>query len=76
MDEQLKALLEDINAMKNCQEETRQEMQKDQEKTRQEMQKGQEETKHEMQKGLENVQKCQEELKNSLEEKINMWKTE
>ncbi|GFS47179.1 uncharacterized protein TNCV_2053471 [Trichonephila clavipes] len=35
------------------------------------MQKGQEETKQETQKGLENVQKCQDKLKNSLEEKIN-----
>ncbi|GFW77834.1 uncharacterized protein TNCV_3404091 [Trichonephila clavipes] len=67
MDEQLKALLEGINALKNGQEETKQEMQK----SLDHMQRSQEEIKQEMQKGLENVQKCQEELKNSLEEKIN-----
>ncbi|GFU50484.1 uncharacterized protein TNCV_2042841, partial [Trichonephila clavipes] len=74
-----------LDHMQRSQEETKQEMQKGQEETKQEMQKGQqemqksldhmqrnqEETKQEMQKGLENVQKCQEELKNSLEEKIN-----
>ncbi|PRD34451.1 UNVERIFIED_CONTAM: hypothetical protein NCL1_14558 [Trichonephila clavipes] len=87
MDEQLKTLLEGINSLKNSQEETRQEMQKDQvemqkglEETRQEMQKGVEETRQkmqkdqqEMQKDLENVQKFQE-LNYSLEEKINSVK--
>ncbi|GFX37837.1 transposable element Tcb2 transposase [Trichonephila clavipes] len=67
MDEQLKALLEGINALKNGQEETKERMQN--------MQISQEETKNElkdrMEKGLENVQKCQEDLKNSLEKKID-----
>ncbi|GFV58538.1 uncharacterized protein TNCV_4337631 [Trichonephila clavipes] len=68
MDEQLKALLEGINALKNGQEETRQEMQKGVDDTKNElkdrMEKGQEETKQEM-------QKCQEDLKNALEKKID-----
>ncbi|GFX97823.1 HTH_Tnp_Tc3_2 domain-containing protein [Trichonephila clavipes] len=68
MDEQLKALLEGINALKKSgQEETKERMgniQRSQEETR----KGQ----LEMQKGLENVQKSQEETKEGLkvEEKI------
>ncbi|GFV62217.1 uncharacterized protein TNCV_2034951 [Trichonephila clavipes] len=53
MDEQLKALLEGINALKNGQE-TRQEMQKGQV----EMQKGLEETKQEMQKGQQGMEKA------------------
>ncbi|GFU76470.1 uncharacterized protein TNCV_3620751 [Trichonephila clavipes] len=60
MDEQLKDLLEGINALKNGQEETRQEIQKgkveiqkDLEETNQEMKKGQQG----MEKGVENVQK-------------------
>ncbi|GFT40297.1 hypothetical protein TNCV_627841 [Trichonephila clavipes] len=73
IDEHLKALLEGIS-LKSGQEETG-EMQKGLDDTKNElkerMEKGQEETKQEMQKGLENVQKCREELKNSLEEKIN-----
>ncbi|GFT70884.1 uncharacterized protein TNCV_4163651 [Trichonephila clavipes] len=69
MDEQLKALLEGINALKSGQD-----MQKSQgengeyaEETKQEMQKFE----LGMEKGLENVQKCQEDLKNSLEKKID-----
>ncbi|GFU01373.1 uncharacterized protein TNCV_1215471 [Trichonephila clavipes] len=58
MDEQLKSLLEGINALKSGQD-----MQKSQEETKQEIQKFQQG----MEKGLENVQKCQEDLKNSLE---------
>ncbi|GFV55765.1 uncharacterized protein TNCV_167511 [Trichonephila clavipes] len=74
MDEQLKALLEGINPMKSGQEETKERMEKGQ----REMQK---ERPPRNKKGLENVQKCQEELKNSLEEKINCgrqnsWKNE
>ncbi|GFX18206.1 uncharacterized protein TNCV_4305081 [Trichonephila clavipes] len=60
IDEQLKALLEGINALKNGQEETRQEMQKGLEY----MQKSQEETKERMEKG-------QEDLRNTLEKKID-----
>ncbi|GFW53712.1 hypothetical protein TNCV_1078131 [Trichonephila clavipes] len=75
MDEQLKALLEGINALKNGQEDTRQEMQKGLE----DMQKIQEETKNElkdrMEKGQEETKKemqnCQEDLKNTLEKKID-----
>ncbi|GFX02677.1 uncharacterized protein TNCV_2011211 [Trichonephila clavipes] len=67
MDEQLKALLEGINALKNGQEETR--------RGQEEMQKGLDDTKNElkdrMEKGLENVHKCQEYLKNTLEKKID-----
>ncbi|GFX59837.1 hypothetical protein TNCV_4130801 [Trichonephila clavipes] len=76
MDEQLKTLLEGINALKNGQEETRQEMQKCLEETRQEMQKGLKETRQEMQKrqeemqkGVEDMQKRQEETKNELKER-------
>ncbi|GFS99132.1 uncharacterized protein TNCV_822531 [Trichonephila clavipes] len=71
MDEQLKALLEGINALKNSQEETTQEMQKSLE----DMQKSQEETKNElkerMEKGQEETKKGQEDVKNSLEKKID-----
>ncbi|GFW25140.1 uncharacterized protein TNCV_2261981 [Trichonephila clavipes] len=75
MDEQLKALLEDINALKSGQEETKERMEN--------MQRTQEEFKNElkegMQKGLdytknelkERMEKCQEELKGSLEKKID-----
>ncbi|GFX49246.1 hypothetical protein TNCV_294111 [Trichonephila clavipes] len=67
MDEQLKALLEGINALKNGQEEARQEMQNGLDDTKNELkdriEKGQEETKQEMQKGLEDMQKSQEEAK-------------
>ncbi|GFT08309.1 uncharacterized protein TNCV_1439081 [Trichonephila clavipes] len=69
MDEQLKALLEGINALKSGQD-----MQKSQEETKEKMenmQKSQEETKNElknrMEKNLENVHKCQEDLRNTLE---------
>ncbi|GFY13438.1 hypothetical protein TNCV_1803091 [Trichonephila clavipes] len=55
MDEQLKALLEGVNALKNGQEETRQKMQKGQV----EMQKRLEKTRREMHKGLEDMQKSQ-----------------
>ncbi|GFX87612.1 hypothetical protein TNCV_2465051 [Trichonephila clavipes] len=82
MDEQLKVLLEGINALKNGQEETRQEMQKCLVDTKNELkdriEKGEEQTKQEMQKGLEDMQKgqermqkCQEDLKNTLEKKID-----
>ncbi|GFT37352.1 uncharacterized protein TNCV_4285021 [Trichonephila clavipes] len=57
MDEQLKTLLEGMNALKNGQEETRQEMQK-----------GMDDTKNELKKRME---KGQEDLKNSLEKKID-----
>ncbi|GFU56952.1 hypothetical protein TNCV_1194681 [Trichonephila clavipes] len=59
MDEQTKALLEGINALKNDQEETRQEMQKVLEETRQEMQ-----------KGLEGMQKSEAETKIELKERM------
>ncbi|GFW53871.1 uncharacterized protein TNCV_2446631 [Trichonephila clavipes] len=78
MDEQLKALLEGINALKNGQGETRQEMQKGLDDTKNElkdrMEKGQEETKQEMQKLVEEkVQEVGEEIeriKEQVEEKI------
>ncbi|GFX85073.1 uncharacterized protein TNCV_4999021 [Trichonephila clavipes] len=56
MDEQLKALLEGINTLKNSQEETKQEMQKGLEN---------------VQKSQEETRKGQEELKNSVENKIH-----
>ncbi|GFV98470.1 retrovirus-related Pol polyprotein from transposon 412 [Trichonephila clavipes] len=64
--EQLKALLEGINALKSRQEETKERlehMQRSQEETR----KGQQE----MQKGLEGMQKSQEETKNKLKDRID-----
>ncbi|GFW97340.1 hypothetical protein TNCV_3091781 [Trichonephila clavipes] len=64
MDEQLKALLEGINALKNGQEETRQEMQKGLDDTKNEL-------KDRIEKGQERMQKCQEDLKNALEKKID-----
>ncbi|GFS61522.1 hypothetical protein TNCV_4312291 [Trichonephila clavipes] len=64
MDEQLKVLLEGINALKNGQEEIRQEMQKSQEETKNELN-------ERMEKGQEETKKCQEDLKNSLEKKID-----
>ncbi|GFW95137.1 uncharacterized protein TNCV_1497761 [Trichonephila clavipes] len=67
MDEQLKAVLEGINALKSGQEETKERMEN--------MQRSQEETKNElkegMQKGQERMQKCHEDLKNALEKKID-----
>ncbi|GFV70048.1 uncharacterized protein TNCV_2585611 [Trichonephila clavipes] len=66
MDEQLKALLEGINALKSGQEETKERMEN--------MQRSQEETKNElkegMQKGLEDMQKSQEETKNELRNRM------
>ncbi|GFX49140.1 uncharacterized protein TNCV_5041341 [Trichonephila clavipes] len=83
MDEQLKALLEGINAWKSGQEETKkslEDMQKSQEDTKnelkQEMQKGLDDTKNElkdrMEKGQEETKKGQEDLRNSLEKKIDI----
>ncbi|GFV62366.1 hypothetical protein TNCV_2126011 [Trichonephila clavipes] len=70
MDEQLKALLEGINALKSGQED----MQKSQEDTKNElkegMQKGLDDTKNELK---ERMEKCQE-LKDSLERKLTMLK--
>ncbi|GFX05136.1 retrovirus-related Pol polyprotein from transposon 412 [Trichonephila clavipes] len=64
MDEQLKALLEGINALKSVKED----MQKSQEETKNElkegMHKGLDDTKDELK---ERMEKCQEELKDSLE---------
>ncbi|GFX57867.1 hypothetical protein TNCV_3068341 [Trichonephila clavipes] len=59
MDEQLKALLEGINALKSGQEESKERMEN--------MQRSQEETKNELKEGME---KCHE-LKDSLEKKID-----
>ncbi|GFV98177.1 uncharacterized protein TNCV_4449341 [Trichonephila clavipes] len=72
MDEQLKALLEGINALKDGKEETRQEMQKGQEETKQEMQKGQ----LEMQESLDHMQRSQEETNNELKERMEKGKEE
>ncbi|GFW33661.1 uncharacterized protein TNCV_2211931 [Trichonephila clavipes] len=66
MDEQLKALMEGINALKNGQEETKQEMQKSQEETKERMEKGQQE----MQKSLDDMRRSQEETKNELKERM------
>ncbi|GFS49882.1 retrovirus-related Pol polyprotein from transposon 412 [Trichonephila clavipes] len=60
MDEQLKALLEGINALKNGQEETRNEL-------KQEMQKGLDDTKNELK---ERTEKCQEETKKGEEDPV------
>ncbi|GFV39642.1 uncharacterized protein TNCV_913301 [Trichonephila clavipes] len=60
MDEQLKALLEGINALKNYQEETKERMEN--------MQRSQEETKNELK---ERMEKGEENLRNTLEKKIN-----
>ncbi|GFX37057.1 hypothetical protein TNCV_1712501 [Trichonephila clavipes] len=63
MDEQLKALLEDINALKSGQEETKEKMEN--------MQRSQEETKE----GMENMQRSQEETKNELKRECRkVWK--
>ncbi|GFY19210.1 uncharacterized protein TNCV_4225741 [Trichonephila clavipes] len=78
MDEQLKALLEGINALKSGQEETKERMEKGQQemqKSLEDMQKSQEETRNElkerMEKGQEETKKGQQDLKNSLEKKID-----
>ncbi|GFV74734.1 uncharacterized protein TNCV_1039721 [Trichonephila clavipes] len=81
MDDQLKALLEGINTLKNGQEKTRQEMQKCLYDTKNELkdrnEKGQEGTKQEMQQGLEDMQKSQEETKNELKERMeNMQRSQ
>ncbi|GFY22570.1 uncharacterized protein TNCV_2178311 [Trichonephila clavipes] len=73
MDEQLKALLEGINALKSGQEETKEIMEN--------MQRSQEETKNElkegMQKGLQDMQKIQEETKAELKERMeNMQRSQ
>ncbi|GFU61674.1 uncharacterized protein TNCV_4522111 [Trichonephila clavipes] len=77
MDEQLKALLNGINALKSGQEETKERMEKGQQemqKILEDMQKSQEETKNElkdrMEKSLEDMQKSQEETKNELNYRI------
>ncbi|GFX45193.1 uncharacterized protein TNCV_3432411 [Trichonephila clavipes] len=80
MDEQLKALLEGINALKSGQEETKERMeimQRSQEETKESvenMQRSQEETKNElkegMQKCLEDMQKSQAETKNELKTRM------
>ncbi|GFV14564.1 uncharacterized protein TNCV_3999151 [Trichonephila clavipes] len=70
MDEQLKALLEGINALKSGQEETKQEMQKGQQETQkglEDMQKSQEETENELKERMENMQRSQEETKERME---------
>ncbi|GFW40155.1 uncharacterized protein TNCV_5118381 [Trichonephila clavipes] len=74
MDEQLKALLEGINALKNGQEETRrgqQEMQERIEEGQQEiqerMEKGQQEMQERIEKGQQEMQRSQEETKKGLE---------
>ncbi|GFS49791.1 uncharacterized protein TNCV_4344621 [Trichonephila clavipes] len=61
MDEQLKAVLEGINALKNSQKETKNELKERMEKGLENVQKSQEETK----KGLESEQKSQDETKKS-----------
>ncbi|GFX27405.1 uncharacterized protein TNCV_35021 [Trichonephila clavipes] len=66
MDEQLKDLWEGINALKNGQEGTRQEMQKGQ----QEMQKSQEETKNELKERMEKGQ--EERAQECVKEKITL----
>ncbi|GFU35201.1 uncharacterized protein TNCV_2106421 [Trichonephila clavipes] len=74
MDEQLKALLEGINALKSDQEETMERMenmQKSQEETKNELKEGMQKGLEDMQKGQERMQKCQEDLKNTLEKKID-----
>ncbi|GFT62178.1 uncharacterized protein TNCV_252001 [Trichonephila clavipes] len=77
MDEQLKALLEAINTVKNSQEETKQEMQKGQQemqKGQQEMQNSQEDTKnelkHEMQKSLDDTKNELKDRMEKVEERI------
>ncbi|GFX01432.1 hypothetical protein TNCV_1864061 [Trichonephila clavipes] len=73
MEEQLKALLEGINALKSGQEETKERMgnmQRSQEETKNELKEG-------MQKGLEDMQKSQEETKNELKERMeNMQRSQ
>ncbi|GFV84502.1 uncharacterized protein TNCV_2481161 [Trichonephila clavipes] len=64
MDEQLKPLLEGINALKNSQEEVKNEL-------KEKMEKGQEEATERMKKGQQEMQKGQEELRNTLEKKID-----
>ncbi|GFW08390.1 uncharacterized protein TNCV_1657041 [Trichonephila clavipes] len=64
MDEQLKALMEGINTLKNGHEETKERM----EKSQQEMQKGLDDIKNELK---ERMQKVQEELRDKLEKKMD-----
>ncbi|GFW88862.1 hypothetical protein TNCV_2682961 [Trichonephila clavipes] len=72
MDEQLKALLEGINALKSSQEETKERMenmqrsQKETKERMENMQRSQKETKERM----ENMQRSQEEIKNELKERM------
>ncbi|GFW04069.1 uncharacterized protein TNCV_2051851 [Trichonephila clavipes] len=74
MDEQLKTLLEGINALKSGPEETKERIEKGKEemqKSLEDMQKSQEETKNElidrMEKGLDDIQKGQQEMQTGLE---------
>ncbi|GFT24593.1 uncharacterized protein TNCV_3253781 [Trichonephila clavipes] len=75
MDEQLKALLEGINALKSGQEESKGKMENMQEEIKNEL-------KETMEKGQQEMQKGQEELRNTLENKIDSveekitWKVE
>ncbi|GFS70027.1 uncharacterized protein TNCV_748041 [Trichonephila clavipes] len=71
MEEQMKALLEGINALKSGQEETKERMEN--------MQRSQEETRkgqQEMQKGLKDMQKSQEETKNELKDRMKKGQEE
>ncbi|GFX42782.1 hypothetical protein TNCV_2197391 [Trichonephila clavipes] len=74
MDEQLKVLLEGINALKCGQEETRARNVERSGRNEEKPRRDKNELKDRMEKGLENVQKCQEEQKYSLEEKSLLWK--
>ncbi|GFY08217.1 uncharacterized protein TNCV_1356281 [Trichonephila clavipes] len=79
MDEQLKALLEGINALKNSQEQAKNELKERMEKGQKKMQKGLDDTKNELKERMEKgqgetkqeMQKYQEDLKNALEKKID-----
>ncbi|GFX09447.1 uncharacterized protein TNCV_4698331 [Trichonephila clavipes] len=76
MGEQLKALLEGINALKSSQEETKERMQKGQQemqKSLEDMQKSQEETKNELK---QEMQKCLDDTKNELKERMEKGQEE
>ncbi|GFU28987.1 uncharacterized protein TNCV_471041 [Trichonephila clavipes] len=71
MDEQIKALLEVINALKSEQEETK-EIMENMQRSQRETKKGQQQ----MQKGLEDMQKSQEETKNELKDRMEKGQEE
>ncbi|GFS52019.1 hypothetical protein TNCV_1104541 [Trichonephila clavipes] len=72
MDDQLKAVLEGINGLKNSQEETKNELKERMEN----MQRSQEETKERMAKGQEDLRNILEKKIDSVEEKIALKRVE